>query len=858
MKTLLAILFFLIGGYCTAQVRDNFEDGDYSSNPVWYGDTAKFKVLSGQLKSQSGIVNDKYFISTSSSRILNTEWQFFIRLDFNTSSANYVDVFLSSDSLRLTGANSGYFVRIGGTDDEISLFAKQGNMSTKLIDGRNGLTNHSTNVFKVMITCDSAGLFTLWRDSTGKGEQYKTEGSAVHKGIYTPGYFGLSVRQSTASFFYRHYLDDLYVGKILKDTTSPRVAQVQAISSDTFQVLFSEKMRSSSLQTQNFEINYSIGNPYQCRFLSKDSNLVELAFLTNITSNKEFELSIRNCRDRSGNKMKDTVIPVKWLQTFPPGKFEVLINEIMADPDPSVLLPQAEYIELFNSSPKFIQLENCSLGDPTTVARLPDTVLEPDSFLILCREGDEPLFKPYGKVLGIHGLPSLNNSLDQLSLRNPDGVIVHPVAYSTSQYGDALKENGGWSLEMIDPGNPCGSDNFRASTDKSGGTPGKINSIRGSNPDTRSPWIKKFQVKNPGFIELVFDESLDSAGSVETSNYLLDNETVKSIENQFDKVEIELVKEMKEGSTYKLSVKNIRDCSQNVSKDTVIQIGMPLQVQRGDILINEVLFNPPSGGADFVEVYNGSGKLLSFKNLLLFNFDSDGNPADPVMIDSSGLLFYPGELKVFTTDPEWLSNYYKKSSVVNFLKLPSLPSMPDKTGHLGITTNSGEVIDAIDFSEGMHFQLLTDFEGVSLERISPGVASEETSNFTSAAASWGYATPGLPNSHNVSSGNGEDWLHIEPAMFSPDEDGNNDLVSISIRTSRLDCQATIILFDPDGQMVSHLVNNIPVGASQTWFWDGLGDDKKKAGIGIYIVYAELFGLDGKRQVRKKTVTLGGR
>lgn len=57
-------------------------------------------------------------------------------------------------------------------------------------------------------------------------------------------------------------------------------------------------------------------------------------------------------------------------------------------------------------------------------------------------------------------------------------------------HDNAIKEDGGWSLEMIDPSNPCQGDaNWTASEDVSGGTPGEINSVFGENADDVPPML---------------------------------------------------------------------------------------------------------------------------------------------------------------------------------------------------------------------------------------------------------------------------------------------------------------------------------------------------------------------------------
>ena len=50
---------------------------------------------------------------------------------------------------------------------------------------------------------------------------------------------------------------------------------------------------------------------------------------------------------------------------------------------------------------------------------------------------------------------SLVNTGTTLVLRDAQDAIIHHVSYTDSWYQNSIKQNGGWSLEMIDPQNPC-------------------------------------------------------------------------------------------------------------------------------------------------------------------------------------------------------------------------------------------------------------------------------------------------------------------------------------------------------------------------------------------------------------------
>jgi hypothetical protein len=75
----------------------------------------------------------------------------------------------------------------------------------------------------------------------------------------------------------------------------------------------------------------------------------------------------------------------------------------------------------------------------------------------------------------------LNVSDEDVVIKDASGTVISFVHYYDSWYQDATKEAGGWSLEQIDPNNPCaGQSNWRASNNANGGTPGAKNSIDAS------------------------------------------------------------------------------------------------------------------------------------------------------------------------------------------------------------------------------------------------------------------------------------------------------------------------------------------------------------------------------------------
>jgi len=164
---LLTLMFLWVTS--NAQVTENFNDGDFLNNPVWAGNAGDFIVNSSfQLQSNNTVINSSYFITTPNTLGTSAQWEIYSKITFNPSSANYVDIWLISSSADLTSnTNTGYFVRIGNTDDEVSFYRKDADgVTTKIIDGTNGILNNSSNEIKLKVTRNAANGWILFADLT--------------------------------------------------------------------------------------------------------------------------------------------------------------------------------------------------------------------------------------------------------------------------------------------------------------------------------------------------------------------------------------------------------------------------------------------------------------------------------------------------------------------------------------------------------------------------------------------------------------------------------------------------------------------------------------------------------------------
>lgn len=549
------------------------------------------------------------------------------------------------------------------------------------------------------------------------------------------------------------------------------------------------------------------------------------------------------------------------LRTFSQQRFDIVIDEIMADPSPQVSLPNVEYVELKNVSGHDINLQGWKFSTLSAMSgAFGSYILPADSFLIITTTSGAASFNGYGRVLGIPGFPALTNDGTTLTLIGKDGRIVHFVSYNISWYQNAVKEEGGWSLEMTDTRNPCtGQNNWKASNDNSGGTPGRKNSIDGVNKDDTAPAIKNVYTKDNSTIALQFDEPVDSFNAVDQAHYTINPSPginfITVTGNDLTEVQLKLNAVLNVTTIYTLTVSGIKDCAGNTSTAEQAKFGLPQDAAASDMVINEILFNPRPDAYDYLEFYNRSNNIIDASKLYIGNRNSSGVISSLKKLMEQPFYIFPGEYIVVTEDISSLQKNYLVKNPRVVVTLSSLPSFPDEKGTAVLTNFQGEVVDELNYSDDWHFALIANAEGVALERIEPDKPTKNADNWHSAASTAGYGTPGYKNSQFKQTDNINATIELTPKVFSPDNNGVDDITTIQYQIGETGYVGNITIFDVSGRMVRHLVKNATLGIRGNWNWDGLDEKGQKLAIGNYIIYTELFNLHGRKKQFKNVVVL---
>ena len=204
-----------------------------------------------------------------------------------------------------------------------------------------------------------------------------------------------------------------------------------------------------------------------------------------------------------------------------------------------------------------------------------------------------------------------------------------------------------------------------------------------------------------------------------------------------------------------------------------------------------------------------------------------------------------------------VKNQYFSNNPDAILSVEDLPSFNIDSGTCVIGDSLGNIVDAMYYDEGMHVPLLQSTKGVSLERLNPERASGERDNWHSAAETVGYGTPAYQNSQYNETATGNDWVSFDPPIFSPDNDGYQDVLNILLASETPGTVATLHIYDAKGRFVKNLLENELLGTRNTFTWDGITDRGDKARLGIYILLCETFDTAGNKKKAKKTFVVGG-
>ena len=646
------------------------------------------------------------------------------------------------------------------------------------------------------------------------------------------------------------WLDNLVLeGCFEPDTVAPRLIHAEVLNERTLKLDFSEAVRDPSPGLFRLCPQEDTTGRMPDSLSGTDRSL-ELVFGEAIPNRVPRLLRISGVEDPDGNRSRDTVVEILRNEA---AWGDLVFNEVMADPEPAVRL-KGEYLELYNRSGFPLDLEGWLL-------KVSERNYLLDTSMTVIQGGEtSPLTVSPGGFAVLRGI-TLPNDGATLSIYSREGHLIHAAAYRIPWDGPDWKKEGGWSLESPDPELVCGiSSGWLYSTDPDGGTPGRLNSVRETRADTEAPVMLYSGLGEAGEWLVYYDEPVRLPPDVRSAILLdpggLRPDSVWLIPPLDRTLQLRFPEDFREWSRYRLTVSGIRDCQGNRAGEEVVEAGALAEPGAGLVVINEIMYDPLDGKAEYVELWLQGERAVDLADFSIHMVEEEGIPDRPVALSPRSRLFLPGQYLVLTPSAGQLMQGYGLETSGRWVEMEDWPGLKNSSGKVYLTDRAGKVVDMAVYRDDMHMELLADPGGISLERIIAGGDGTNPDNWHSASSASGYATPGERNSQSLPEEYTDRLLEVSPEVFSPDNDGYNDLLRVTVSTGSPGWIIGVFITDLQGNRIRELANNHLAGPVQTYSWDGEGGDGSLQPMGFYVVHARGFNpATGERWIRRKGVGL---
>ncbi|MCK4749003.1 MAG: lamin tail domain-containing protein, partial [Bacteroidales bacterium] len=635
---------------------------------------------------------------------------FRIRHGYPPSSANNWQVAILSD-LETEGDNGGKIsgglilgVNYNGSDDLVKLWKCQD-------DGIDLICNTSLN-YQEEIGSGLAPLFTIIWSTGGDLDLYyspdppsaPTELIGSCRLDALPEGRNLLVRYEYTSARDRGlWLDDIRLeGNFVTDSIAPEIRTVEVLDKRSIQIWFSEHVLlpgTSSfflLGAEGSDSSPQTGQVVPDSVFSLDNRLV-ISFPGVIPNREEQILRVTGICDADGNCLSDTV--VRFMRNDAVWG-DVVFTEVMFDPEPVVGLPAQEYLEIWNRSGFVLDLEDwyVSVNDRNQVI-----------------SAMELEHGQYGLCYNL----TLPNDGATLGLFSENGTLVHGARYAIPWDEPGWKKEGGWSLESPDPELVCNVTRlWTYSTDRNGGTPGRVNSNDAILEDRDPPVYLYYGIRDTGILQLWFSEPVLASPGLVTLNPggVFPDSIVPGIPVS-DHLNLHFRANLMDRTSFELELKSVNDCAGNQSHQSKFLAGNSANPRFGSLLINEIMYDPPDWAPGYIELFNPGNRYFDLQNMSLDIVKLNAMPDHPIPLTGHSRILGPGEYAVISRDIRHLMDAYELDVSGCWLETKHLPGFPGSEGTIYLTERSGNLVDRAHYGNRMHLELLDDTKGISLERI---------------------------------------------------------------------------------------------------------------------------------------------
>lgn len=678
------------------------------------------------------------------------------------------------------------------------------------------------------------------------------------------------------------------INTVLRDTTRPVITALEFITPLRLELQFSERVQYESLELEFRDLKSYRLLDYD---FSLESNVassethVLIHLMDELYPEQMILCKVIQARDWFKNTQSEQIITETYLPNDYPMPGDIVLNELLLQPNTKW---PYEYIELYNRSSKYIQLQNWTLSDQSGNRwRIPDQhILFPKSFIVFNNVNTS--------------IPSLNNTEDALILKATDGRTIDSVYYTKNWLEYDLHFAQSWdssySLERIHA--------FRSSNDPSNwrfnstlewGSPGGVNWASEFLPNHLSlPFAKLFEYNDGWYIETNFSSYLPHQPLTEL--YLESENQRFSL--QLDMTETKefrsdvfphnhFIWQLNEQGLTESDLRN-RDWILSVEQDILDELGNYQSIAPQRVCIdpspqslrfNEVMFDPLQdpmdhipNGVEYLEIWNQDKNSTCLENLFIaLEENEDGMRASQEFHNTRFKWVPPQEPLLLVASPNYITIDQHP-----IIKRHPIPHLEDSRVlilegvHFGLNKGSDKrylshqhlgILDSLYYSEDWHNPNLYTTKGLSLERIDPYPSYTSAQNWTTSIDPTG-GTPLQKNSvqqvaSSKSTSNSEEF-YFEPNPFSPDYDGFEDVSFLHYSWDYSNYLIRVWIYDRYGRLVNRLVRNAVGGNQGVIMWNGKNEHGKRVPIGRYIAYLEATDAHNGRIKRLKTTVVVAR
>lgn len=519
------------------QFSDNFNDGNFTTNPGWNGNTSDFIVDSDKKLRLNAADQGSSWLYTETTYPDSFELGFKLKMEFSPSTSNAGRVYFLADNSDYLQTN-GYYLLLGenGSGDRIKVYKRENNVETLITQGLDGALAKDPSVCNVKMTFRNNKDFSLLADYDDNGS-FDDNISWVDNAPPTLSkYFGFYAVY-TATRVDKFVYDDVYLKLFELDRVSPSLVDLQVITNKELVLVFDESLESTSAtQINNYTVDNGIGNPISAVFEASLPNQIRLLFNKEFTSTDELTLTIENVADLSGNNI--ATIKSSFLYAKSPEINEIVLSEILFNP----YTGSEDFVELYNASDNYILLKNMVIGNLDNGQRLvvnSDFILAPKSYVALTEDVDgvKSIYNTPADANIVNAeLPSFNNDDGIAALFNINNELLDSFLYNEDRHFKLLDDVEGVSLEKINlsPFDNSASNWHSASSFVNYATPGYKNSNSVSSIDINEEFKLEKKVFSPDGDSkddlLILIYNLPESGYVATINvYSAEGYLVKNL-----------------------------------------------------------------------------------------------------------------------------------------------------------------------------------------------------------------------------------------------------------------------------------------------------------------------------------------